>query len=347
MSKPSLETNLVTPVQSFTVPYPVDHLVASPGERYLVATSPEATVVLVLSEAGQRHELELPRPTSSLCTSIDSTGSLLAFVNADDSQLQVRYLKSGQQVTVQHHSEVVDVRFDGQGRLWTIRRGAERFVVELRAAESWEVIADSEFSDDYFREGGAWLRSSSSGEGMFVAAYSGQSEMENYLCEVKHGSLLTRHIQAMDGDQFIFPAPDNATALTLDHEVCEIACYSSPYSTAIARLPWPDYEECENERPGYYGCYLDGDHFLAGSSEGRLFLIQLAPLQIKKEIQVAGHVPVPASIKYPSLADAFGLVSDLTVFGRCGDSVVAFFARDHRSPCPQLVILPIPDLIQG
>lgn len=347
MIKPSFSTNLVTPAQSSIVPHPVGHLTASPGERYLVADSSGATVVSVLSEAGQRQELELAQPTGSLCLSIDATGSFLAFANAYDNRLYLRHLKSGQQVTIQHRSEVVDVRFDGQGRLWTIRRGATRFVVELRAAESWEMLADSEFSDDYFREGSAELRPSSSGEAMFVAAYSGQSETENHLCEVKSDSLLIRHISTMDGEQYVFPAPDGAMALTLDRETCEIACFSSPFNMELARLPWPDYEECEDERPGYYGCYLDDGHFLAGSSEGRLFLIQLAPFQIKKEIQVVGHIPVPASIKYPSLSDGCGLFSNLTVFGRCGNSVAAFFAENYQSPFSHLVILPIPDLIHG
>lgn len=327
--------------------HPVGHLATSPGERYLVAYSSETPVISVLSEAGQRKEVELTRPTNGLCMSIDSTGSLLAFANAYDSHLHVQNLELGQQVSIQQRSEVVHVRFDRQGRLWIIRRGAKRFVVELRVAQTWEMIADSEFSDDYFREGWAELRPSPSGDTMFVAAYSGQSEIENYLCLLEGNSLLIRHAPAMDGNQFVFPAPDDATALLLDHETCEIACFSAPYRTATADLPWPDNEECDDERPGYYGCYIDDGHFLAGSSEGRLFLIQLDPFRVKAEIQVAGHVPVPASIKYPSLADTCGLVSNLTVFGRCGDSVVAFFARDHRSPCPQLVFLPIPDLIRA
>jgi len=345
MIDPIRTTAVVTPAQSSTVPHRVGDLITSPGERHLVVYSSETPAVSLLSETWQRREIELSQPTGSLCMSIDSTGSLLAFASPEDDRLYVRHLGSDQQMTVQHRSELVDVRFDGRGRLWTIRRGAERFVVEMRAAGTWEMLADSEFSDACFLR--AELRPSPSGDAMFVAAYSGHGDHENYLCEAEHDSLQARHIPAMDGQQIVFLSPDDATALTLDHMTCEVACFRHPFNASIARLPWPDYVEgeCEDELPGYFGCYVDGGHFLAGSADGRLFLIELTPFRVRKEIQVAGHTPVSASIKHPSLSDACGFVSDLLVFGRCGNSVAAFFAKNHRSPCPRLIILPITDLV--
>ena len=101
----------------------------------------------------------------------------------------------------------------------------------------------------------------------------------------------------------------------------------------------------KDERPGYYGCYIEQGCFLAGSSEGRLFLIELEPFRVRREIHIAGHAPVPAAVKYPSLSDACGFVSDLVAFGCFGRYIAAFFTEDHRSPCPQLVIVRTCDFV--
>jgi len=344
---PQIETTVVTPVQSVEIPHRIGHVTTSPGDQYLAAYSPEASAVSLLSGTGVRREIHLAKPTGSLCLSVDTTGNFLAFAYSEDDRLYVRRLDSDQEEIVQHSSELIDARFDGRGRLWTVRRGTERFVVELRAARNWEEIAYVEIGDAYFLEGGAELRPATSEDAMFVGVYSGQSEQENYICEVEHELVVARQVAAMDGEQFVFATPNSATVVALDHVECEIACFRHPFNASIARLTWPDYAEdrCEDERPGYYGCYIEQGCFLAGSSEGRLFLIEFEPFRVRREIHIAGHAPVPAAVKYPSLSDACGFVSDLVAFGCFGRYIAAFFAEDHRSPCPQLVIVRTCDFV--
>ena len=103
---------------------------------------------------------------------------------------------------------------------------------------------------------------------------------------------------------------------------CEIACFSKD-GQCTSRIGWPDYaeDETEDERPGYSGCDLDEKHFLAGSQEGRLFIVQLSELQVLSEIALKGFEPVALAAKYPSLPDIQGSGSDLRFFARCGSYV--------------------------
>ena len=346
-SADKIQRTSVHPEKSVLVPHQVGHLASSPGERHLVAYSPEVASITVISENCDFRKIELAQPTGNLCLSIDTTGSLLAFSGSIANRLHIRHIDSNQSVTIIPQSDLVDARFDGQGRLWTVRRGTDQFIVELRDSGSWKLLGISMVGDDYYLEGGAELRPGPSDDAMFVGVYSGQSEQINYLCEAKDGGLLARHISAMDGEQFVFIAPNGRTAVTLDHENCEIVCFSQPFNVSNKRIHWPGYveDDCEDERPGYHGCFIDDGHFLAGSSEGRLFLIELFPFGIKKEIQVVGHEPVPASVKYPSLSDACGFVSDLLYFGRYGNSIAFIFAENHRSMSPMLIVLPTTEII--
>jgi hypothetical protein len=332
---------VVVPEESVEASHEVGHVCSSPGQRHLAAYSLTHPSVLLLSEECRR-ETTLAKPPGELCLSVNLTGNLLAYSDLDN-RLRVRSLPAEQEVIVDDCPEVLDVRFDEQGRLWTVRRHDE-LLVEVRGAGDWRVIGQSEVSDF---GAGADIRPGPSQEVMFVSPYSGQSEQENFLCDFENGELRTQSMRAMDGDQFVFAAPGIAKVVALDFWHCEIACFTHPYDAPVARRPWPDFdeEEREYEQPGYYGCFLDDEHFLAGSSEGRLFVFQLTPLGVKKEIHVAGYEPVPSVVKFPTLKDASGLVSDLLYFGQYGEHVAAFFAPDHRSPRPQLVTLRVSDLL--
>lgn len=340
------QTTTATPVQSFTLSHLVGHLAVSPQEQHLVAYSPEDSAISVFSQKGERREVDLGEPTGSLCMAVDDSGTRIVFARPGDDCLQLRNLDSMEHRSIQHASEVVDARFDRKGRLWTVCRDAQCFVVEMREPGSWELVSQTGIGDEYFCEGGANLRSAASDDAMFVEIYSGQSEQENYCIAIEAGGIVACHFSELDGEQFVFASPSNPTLVTLDHERCVVQCFHPPFREPIGYLPWPDYVEgeSEDERPGYYGCHINADYFLAGSSEGRLFLFDLSPLGVKKEIQIAGHLPVPAAVKYRSLSDATGMVSDLTVFGRCGETVIAFFAPNNGTR-PEVAIIPIREIL--
>lgn len=340
------QTTTATPVQSFTLSHLVGHLAVSPREQHLVAYSPENSVISVFFQKGECRQVDLGQPTGGLCMAVDDSGTLIAFARAGDDCLQLRNLDSMEHRSIQHASEVVDARFDRMGRLWTVRRDIQGYVVEMRAARSWELVSQAEVGDKYFRQGGAEFRAATSNDAMIVELYSGHGEQQNYQLEVGDRAITARHLSILDGFKFLFASQNGSKVVILDHETCSVECFEPPYCEPFGGLPWPDYieGESEDERPGYYGCHINADYFLAGSSEGRLFLFDLSPLGVKKEIQIAGHLPVPAAVKYPSLSDATGMVSDLTVFGRCGETVIAFFASNNGTR-PEVAIIPIREIL--
>lgn len=330
-----------------TVPHQVDQVATAPNDKFLLAYHSQETTVSLFATDHSRKDIELSSPTGSLCMCISSDGKHLAYASEGSSELLVHNLATGREAAVLHDSDVVDARFDGKGRLWSARREEDGFVVEVRHPLSWEFLSATQVSDSYFAEGGAEIRYGSDEDSMYVAAYSGQSEQENYACTLHEDRVEAKHVAEMGGQQFVFACSHGRT-LTLDHMNCEIACFSGEGHCA-SRIGWPDYaeDETEDERPGYFGCQLDEIHFLAASQEGRLFIVRLDDLQILSEIAVKGFEPVALSAKYRSLSDIQGSGSDLRFIGRCGGYVYTFFADDHHSCSHQIAILAVAELLRA
>src|SRR5262249_37362182 len=59
-------------------------------------------------------------------------------------------------------------------------------------------------------------------------------------------------------------------------------------------------------------CYLDDQRALAGTGEGRVFLVDTASMQIEDEIAIEGHEPRPIWEYYPTLAKERGLGTDIS-----------------------------------
>lgn len=233
--------------------------------------------------------------------------------------------------------------FDATGRLWTVRASREGFVMELRAPGSAELLAAAPFSNAYYAAGGAALRPGASKDSALIETYSGQSEQQYHLCSlVPESRLVIEHVSSFDGDQQVFVSDEGTFAISLDHCEPSVVRYPPGFASEQTRRAWPDYDEneCEDERPGYHCTFLDAAHALVSSSEGRMFLLNTAELGFASELHVAGHAPVPVSVKYPTLSTP-GLASDLITFERCEDSLIAFFAENRRSSAPSYVVLPI------
>lgn len=330
-----------------TVPHAVGHLAISPGERFLLAFHPDETRASLFTSGGRRADIPFDGPTRSLCMCISSDGKYLGYASDGSSELIVRDLDSGGEMAVPHVSDVVDARFDPKGRLWTARRETNGFVVEVRSPRFWVLLCSAQVSSAYFAQGGAEIRDGHDGQSMYVAAYSGQNEQENYYCTLLEGELIARHVVEMDGEQFVFAGSEYPT-LTLDHMCCEIARFTEAGRCTL-RAGWPDYDEtdAEDERPGYHGCHLDRSYFLAGSENGRLFILRSDDLELISEVAVKGFEPVALALKYPSLSDVRGSGSDLRCFGRCGKHVYLFFAKNHRSSFQRLAVLAVSDLLKA
>jgi hypothetical protein len=301
----------------------------------------------LFSEHGRRvRSLALSHSIDCMTVSVSADGRDLAFVEPDSGALWVLDVDTGHEAEVARESAVTSCRFDVESRLWTVRALPEGFVVELRAAGTHALVASAAFGDAYFAAGGACIHRGPDSRSVLLETYSGQSEQEHYLCEWGEGARLRiQHFPALDGNESVFAAEAGELAVSFDHSDPAVVTCRIPPGEPITRVPWPDYveEDGEDERPGYDACFLNRTHVLVGSQEGRLFVFDAPRGTFVSEIHVEGHAPVPLSEKYPSLSDQ-GLVSDLASFGRCGESVVAFFAGAHRASA-DYVVLPITELL--
>ena len=347
MTTMPIPTKIACPTMAGTLAHPVGTASTSPGGGFLVAASSESTRVSIWSADGQHREEDLGCAFDCTSASIDGRGKLVAFIGPKTGQLGVFDLSERRWVGVEQESGSVAGAFDEQSRLWVVRATREGFVAELRAAETAELLASTSFGSSYFAAGGAWLQPGPRPNTALVETYSGQSEQEYYLCSFGPGGrMLAKHLPILDGDQHVFLSERARFVVSLDHEDPAVIRYTLAFEGGSTRLPWPDYDElkCEDERPGYQCAFLDETHALVSSSEGRLFVLDVASMAFASEIHVDGHAPVPMSIKYPTLAEP-GLVSDLVAFGRCGAFVVALFAEGARAPAPSYVLLPVAALL--
>ncbi len=78
-------------------------------------------------------------------------------------------------------------------------------------------------------------------------------------------------------------------------------------------------------------CYLDSQHALAGTNEGRIFLFDTTMMRVEDEIAIEGHEPRPIGEYYPILAKESGLATDITWFSRLGDVIIFVFRRDRKT----------------
>jgi hypothetical protein len=76
-------------------------------------------------------------------------------------------------------------------------------------------------------------------------------------------------------------------------------------------------------------CYMDSRSAIAGTEEGRIFLVDTERLRIEEEVAIEGHEPRPIGEYYPKLAKERGLGTDITWFTRLDDVVVFVYRRDR------------------
>jgi hypothetical protein len=78
-------------------------------------------------------------------------------------------------------------------------------------------------------------------------------------------------------------------------------------------------------------CYLNERQALAGTGEGRIFVVDTVGMKIEEEVAVEGHEPRPIGEYYPRLAKERGLGTDISYFLRLGDVVLFAYRRDRSA----------------
>jgi hypothetical protein len=76
-------------------------------------------------------------------------------------------------------------------------------------------------------------------------------------------------------------------------------------------------------------CYLNERHALAGTNQGRIFLLDTVRMTVKEEVTVEGHESRPMSDYYPRMANDLQLCTDISSFCRRGD-IICFVCRSDR-----------------
>lgn len=76
-------------------------------------------------------------------------------------------------------------------------------------------------------------------------------------------------------------------------------------------------------------CYFDKRHALAGTNEGRVFLVDTDRMKVVEEVELEGHEPRPIGEYYPILAKEHGLATDISWFTRLGNAIVFIYRRDR------------------
>lgn len=96
---------------------------------------------------------------------------------------------------------------------------------------------------------------------------------------------------------------------------------------ALATWPW-DADDADEDGLGSHVEYISDARAVVSTSNGRLFVIDLARMEIADEAFVTGHAPRPVGELYPRLAEDTTTGSDLIYFSRSADGHVVSVHRE-------------------
>lgn len=89
-----------------------------------------------------------------------------------------------------------------------------------------------------------------------------------------------------------------------------VRLYAYPGGPELGRVVWP----LDDDPPAETISFVDNEHAMVHSGNGRLFLIDLRQMQVMEEISIRGHEPRPVHELYPNLQRDQELCSDLSTF---------------------------------
>lgn len=218
-----------------------------------------------------------------------------------------------------------DCHFDQQGHLWCVAPiSSSQIEVQRREPDRWSVIARTVFEDPFGYSSSSFSFTPDPDVlGLWVAA--GQDGQQVYWISTDGDIAIDAEDSLRDTTPPEF-APSGQNLL-VNGDYSSLDRYSFPEVEQLGRCIWP-FDEDEGDCFAESMAFINDQLALAGSREGRLFVLDVDEMMVLHEFEVAGHELRPCNEVYPALAGETHLVSDISYFRSFGDTLLMVFRRD-------------------
>jgi hypothetical protein len=323
------------PISRIDLEYRARHLCGSTGRSVIIAASEDGHVSLVdLGKNMIQHQrlsakvrAIYPHPSEPLFALVDGVSGSLVIQSFDGNkvaQVEPPRVKEGASRFIT--PGFADCYFDESGAvLWVVAvLSDEECELSLVETKGWSVVHSAAVEDRFGQSSFSFHSTGKAGlVSLWIAA--GQNGQEVYSLKQQGFSFSCNRLDKLTN--CIPPAfsQDGSELLVVmaDYSICR---YAFP---SMKQLGSPCMSRDEDNPFVESLCYLDQQHALAGTGEGRIFLVDTAAMRIEDEIAIKGHEPRPIREYYPILAKERGLGTDIAWFTRLGDVIVFVFRRDR------------------
>lgn len=262
---------------------------------------------------------------------LDDRSDLLTVLSFDgDRQFALAPVRDGEGGPSRRGERFEECHFDEAGGfLWiAASRNDGDYEIQLLETASWSVISKASLKDPF---GGSSCSFHHTGQPGLVALWlaAGQDGQQVYwLKRTRVGFSCTPEPRLENTTPPVF-SPGGGRLLVLNdwNALCQ---YDFP---GLREVGSPLELGDEADQFAASVCYLDERRVLAGTGEGRVFVVNTVGMRVEEEAALAGHEPRPIGEYYPTLAHESGLATDIAYFMRLGE-VIVFVCR--RDPGPNL-----------
>jgi len=307
----------------------------SPGNPVFTAAAEDGHVSLVNLAS---NSLRLLRPTTKLrAISPHPTEPLFACVDGKSGLLIVQSLAGKKIAEVEppciatDASQSIKQGFDdcyfdeGGDFLWLVAPiSDDECELSLVETKGWSVVQSAAVEDEFGASSCSFHYTGRPGlVSLWIAA--GQDGQQVYWLKRKAVGFSLKKADKLSNCIPPVFSPDSSEFLvvTEDNAICR-------YAFARAKQIGSPLESGDEDNPFAESlCYLDGRCAIAGTGEGRIFLVDTERLRIEEEVAIERHEPRPIGEYYPTLAKERGLGTDITWFTRLDDVVVFVYRRDR------------------
>ena len=207
-----------------------------------------------------------------------------------------------------------DCRFDERGEyLWAVGSRNDREIeVQLIDTSDWSVAMNAVLEDRFLRASSATLSGTSRTGLISLWIAAGQDGQEVYWLKHNDRTFNCEHVKpltnttpptfSVDGSEFL--------ALNANDAICKYDFASMKQIGSLLEL------NDENDSFGFSLCYFNDGRAIAGTNNGRIYLIGTDQMKVVEEVEVEGHEPRPIGVYYPALAGESGLATDISWFTR-------------------------------
>jgi hypothetical protein len=223
--------------------------------------------------------------------------------------------------------------FSSNGLLWCCARlDSQTVALEIMDPQTWRAVARTKitdpFSDSYFQ-----LLPHPDPECVVAWAAGGQDGQSLFWARRNDRTIVIDRFPELDDTTWPSFGPTGKEFLVISGHDAEVRRYSYPRGPISARMQWPF--EAEGDQIGDFVAFVDANHALLTSSNGRLFIADLVRMVIEDEIRIHGHEAKPLEELYPGLRGERGLGSDLSFFSRLPREQFLSIHRELPSPHPE------------